>query len=266
MRADVYITQQHPEISRTRAQRLIEAGLVSIDGQVVSRCGMDVCADEPHAVVLGVDNPYVGRGGCKLEAALTAFELPITDAWAIDVGASTGGFTDCLLQHGATRVYAVDSGWGQLAQKLLDDTRVCSMERCNARYLSASDFDAAFEQHGGADVIVMDVSFISQTYILPVLPSLLRADGHIVTLIKPQFEVGKSQIGKHGLVKRADARREAVQRVLDAAAAAQLCAVGLIRSPIVGGDGNVEFLAHFRHTAEGKASNLLAQRSLSWFA
>ena len=246
MRIDVYLTQNGYTASRTRAQQLIAAGLVELDGKTVRRPSEELDEAMPHTVSVGEDIPYVGRGGCKLEGALDAFSLDVTGAWALDIGASTGGFTDCLLRRGAARVYAVDSGEGQLAPSLRADERVVNIEKCNARYLDADLLDADFSTHGGADIIVMDVSFISQTFILPVLPPLLKEDGHIVTLIKPQFEVGRSGVGKGGIVKEPSRRREAVGRVLAAAELVGLEPKGLIRSPIVGGDGNIEYLVRFQ--------------------
>lgn len=246
MRIDVYLTQNGYTASRTRAQQLIAAGLVELDGKTVRRPSEELDEALPHTVNVGQDIAYVGRGGCKLEGALDAFSLDADGAWALDIGASTGGFTDCLLRRGALRVYAIDSGEGQLAQTLRDDVRVVNIEKCNARYLNADMLDAEFCSHGGAELIVMDVSFISQTFILPVLPPLLKEDGDIVTLIKPQFEVGRSGVGKGGIVKEPSRRREAVSRVVEAATMVGLEPKQLIRSPIEGGDGNIEYLVHFQ--------------------
>lgn len=262
MRADVYLTKQRHVASRTRAQQLIAKGLVTLDGQVVAKASDEVDEALEHTVTLGEDMPYVGRGGCKLEAALDAFGLDVTDAWALDIGASTGGFTDCLLRRGAARVYAVDSGVGQLASSLCTDGRVVNIEKCNARYLDAGMLDGAFADHDGADVVVMDVSFISQTCILPVLPPLLREQGRVVTLIKPQFEVGKQGIGKGGIVKDAAWRKFAVERVFNGATLAGLVPLDVIRSPIEGGDGNVEYLAVFRRADEGEDGTMLARNLL----
>ena len=242
MRIDLYLTKNGYADSRTRAQHLIAAGLVRMDGKAVRRPSEDVDESLHHQLEVGQDIPYVGRGGCKLEAALDAFGLDVTGAWALDIGASTGGFTDCLLRRGAERVYAVDSGSGQLAASLRADERVVNIEKCNARHLNATHLDEPFAAHGGADLVVMDVSFISQTCILPVLPSLLKADGRIVTLIKPQFEVGREGIGKGGIVREDKWRRAAVERVTEGAALVGLSPVDVIRSPIEGGDGNVEYL------------------------
>ncbi len=246
MRIDVYLTKNGYTVSRTRAQTLIASGKIEVDGRTVRRPSDEIDETVPHTVTVGEDIPYVGRGGCKLEGALDAFSLDVSGAWALDIGASTGGFTDCLLRRGAARVYAVDSGEGQLAPSLRADDRVVNIEKCNARYLDTTILGEELNAHGGADIIVMDVSFISQTYILPALVPLLRQDGCAVTLIKPQFEVGRSGVGKGGIVKEPAVRREAVCRVIDSAAAVGLSAKNVIRSPIVGGDGNVEYLALFQ--------------------
>ena len=203
-----------------------------------------------HEVTVLDDMPYVGRGGFKLAGALDAFGLDVDGLTALDIGASTGGFTDCLLQRGAERVIAVDAGEGQLAKKLLEDGRVLSMERTNARDLTP-------EMIGGVtvDLIVMDVSFISATYILPRFPALLRAGGHAVCLIKPQFEVGRAMLGKGGIVKDAAAHRYAIERVLESGRGLGLAPVGLIPSSIEGGDGNREFLVHFVNRADASSVN-----------
>ena len=241
MRIDVYLTERGYTQSRQRARVLIEEGKVTVDGAVVKKPSWQI--DGEHTVTVTDDLPYVGRGGLKLAGALDAFGLDVRGMTALDVGASTGGFTDCLLQRGVDRVIAVDAGEGQLAKKLLLDARVLSMERTNARELT-------LEMIGGVtvDLIVMDVSFISSTYILPRFPALLREGGHAVCLIKPQFEVGRAMLGKGGIVKDRAAHRYAIERVLDAGRGLGLCPIGLIASPIEGGDGNREFLAHFVNT------------------
>ena len=185
-------------------------------------------------------HPYVSRGGEKLAAALSTFALSPAGCCALDIGASSGGFTDCLLQHGAARVLAVDAGHGQLAASLLDDPRVLSIEQYNARFMKREDFPDL------PTFAVMDVSFISATLILPALASLLPQGAHFVCLIKPQFEVGREGLGKGGIVKDERLRRTAVSRVVAAAAAVGLAHLGTIDSPILGGDGNHEYLAAFR--------------------
>ena len=246
MRADLYLARNGFAPSREAAKRLIAEGCVTLDGKLLQKPSEEI-ADGEH--LADVRNPlrYVGRGGLKLEAALHAFGMTVTGWTAADIGASTGGFTDCLLQHGAERVFAVDSGVGQLAEQLRADPRVTLLERCNARYLSA-------EQLGGrVRLIVMDVSFISATCILPRFPELLAEDGEAVCLIKPQFEVGRSMIGKGGIVRDPAAHRAAIERVIGSGRSVGLCPDGLIPSPVTGGDGNREFLVHFSGTSALRA-------------
>ncbi|MBQ8432717.1 MAG: TlyA family RNA methyltransferase [Clostridia bacterium] len=249
MRADVYLTENGYVPSRRRAQELISEGCVRIDGKTVPKASFPVGEGE-HLVEVQDSLAYVSRGGLKLEAALDRFLPNVQGLIALDIGASTGGFTDCLLSRGAARVYAVDAGCGQLAAKLQNDPRVISKEHLNARALSPADIDGA-----QVDLIVMDVSFISATYILPQFPALLRESGHAICLIKPQFEVGRSMLGKGGIVKDPAAHRFAVERVLRGGLGAGLCPVGLMASPVAGGDGNREFLVHFTPgtPAEGDA-------------
>lgn len=236
MRADLYLTTHGYTQSRQRARVLIEQGCVRIDGVILKKPSQPI-EDGTHEVEIVQNMPYVGRGGLKLKAALDRFHLDVSGTLALDIGASTGGFTDCLLQSGAAFVYAVDSGSDQLAKKLLEDPRVASLEHINARTLS-------LEQIGGkaVDLIVMDVSFISATYILPRFTALLKPNGHAICLIKPQFEVGRAMLGKGGVVKDITAHRFAIDRVLDSATSLGLTPCGLMPSPIEGGDGNREFL------------------------
>ena len=254
VRADVYLTEHGYAPSRQRARAMIEAGNVKIDGKTVTKPSYAIGEGE-HAVAVENDLPYVGRGGLKLAAALEAFDISVKGMQTLDIGASTGGFTDCLLQHGAARVCAVDAGEGQLAKSLLADERVLSLEKTNARELT-------LEAIGGraVDLIVMDVSFISATYILPRFPQLMCRGGHAVCLIKPQFEVGRSMLGKGGIVKEPAAHRYAVERVLESAASVGLTPVGLIVSPVTGGDGNREFLVHLRYDTESTVKALSASR------
>ena len=253
MRADLFLTVHQHAASRAQAKRLIEGGHVRIDGCVIEKASADVPEGE-HTVEVSDPLVYVGRGGWKLEAALDAFGMDVTDLTAVDIGASTGGFTDCLLQRGARHVWAVDSGSDQLAPSLRRDMRVTSMEHCNARYLTPDMIG------GCVHLIVMDVSFISATYLIPRFPALLEDGGDAVCLIKPQFEVGKSMIGKSGIVKDAHAHRYAVERVLDAGRAVGLVPVGLIVSPVTGGDGNREFLVRF--TKDGMATDKIDKNQI----
>ena len=238
MRADLYLVNAGLVASRERAKKLIASGLVCCDGKVLTKPSDEIAPGE-HDWKISDPQKYVGRGGEKLEAALTAFGIRAEGKVALDIGASTGGFTDCLLQRGAVYVYAVDVGTGQLAKKLRDDPRVISIEHCNARELTSRMLGER------VDLIAMDVSFISATYILPRFPELLKESGEAVCLVKPQFEVGRERLCKGGIVKEPAARADAIRRVADAGRAAGLFPIGLICSPITGGDGNVEFLIHF---------------------
>lgn len=239
IRADVYLVNFGFAKSRESARRSIEAGLVKIDGKPISKPSEKIDDSVEHDVLFQNSIPYVGRGGLKLEAALDAFNIDPSGKICIDVGASTGGFTDCLLRRGAMRVYAVDSGHGQLAAELVANSNVVSIEGMNARFLSREIIPES------ADIIVMDVSFISQTLIIPRFNDLLGESGIAITLIKPQFECGRDAIGKGGIVKKPEHRLSAIRRVFASARECGLYPQALIRSPIVGGDGNIEFLALF---------------------
>ena len=254
MRADVYLTEHGHASSRQRARVLIETGCVTVDGVVLKKPAQPIDEACAHTVTVTDDLPFVGRGGLKLDAALDRFGIVTDGITALDIGASTGGFTDCLLQRGAAAVCAVDAGAGQLAQKLRVDARVMSLEHTNARELTLA-------QIGGkvVDLIVMDVSFISATYIIPRYPALLKRDGHAICLIKPQFEVGKAMLGKGGIVKDPKAHKYAIERVLDAGRAAGLSPVGLMPSPVTGGDGNREFLVCFAKTSHAPNTVISAQ-------
>ncbi len=237
MRADIYLVEKGFCESRNKASRLIGEGKILLDGRPIIKSAQEI-SDGEHTIEITETEKYVGRGGLKLEGALDAFGIDPKGLRCIDVGASTGGFTDCLLQRGAAWVFALDSGRGQLHPKLLRDERVVSIEGFNARNLSPDDF-------GSFDLAVMDVSFISQTLIHQPLASVLREGGLFISLIKPQFEAGKSALGKNGIVKKPSDREEAVKRVILSASLCELKLTALIRSPIEGGDGNREYLACF---------------------
>lgn len=225
--------------SRTKAQALVMAGLVLVDEQQVKKPSNDFPADA-NIRIKGADSPgahYVGRGGLKLEAALHAFSVEVNGLDCLDIGASTGGFTDCLLQHGARRVVAVDVGHNQIDWRLRNDPRVEVREGVNARYLTPADFESRF------DLVVMDVSFISATKIFPAIVPLLTAGGRLITLIKPQFEVGKGEVGSGGIVREPEKHARVAAEVGHAAEQLGLHACGLIESPLKGADGNIEFLA-----------------------
>jgi 23S rRNA (cytidine1920-2'-O)/16S rRNA (cytidine1409-2'-O)-methyltransferase len=223
--------------TRAKAQSLILAGQVFSGAQRLDKAGHLVAMDAELTIKETL--PYVGRGGLKLAAALAHFGIDVADKVCLDIGASTGGFTDCLLQHGAARVVAVDVGHGQLDWKLRNDPRVEVRENVNARYLQPEDFSEKF------DLVVVDVSFISLNKILPVVSPLLVRPGRLITLIKPQFEVGRGEVGKGGIVRDEAAQQRVVQEIQACAASLGLRAAGVVDSPILGADGNREFLAGF---------------------
>jgi len=223
--------------SRSKAQAMVMAGVVLVDEKRAEKASDTFPVGA--AIRIKGDSPeskYVGRGGLKLEAALREFRIDPTGYSCLDVGASTGGFTDCLLQHGAARVVAVDAGTNQLAWKLRDDSRVEVHEKTNARILRADDLPSPF------DLIVMDVSFISVTKIIPVFPPLLKEGGRVIILIKPQFEVGKGEVGKGGIVREPEKHERVVSEVSSCAESFGLIPLGVIDSPITGAEGNKEFL------------------------
>jgi 23S rRNA (cytidine1920-2'-O)/16S rRNA (cytidine1409-2'-O)-methyltransferase len=240
LRLDQLLIERLLARGRGEARCLIEDGRVTVEGLVASRPGAAV----PRAATIEVDMPavrFASRGGIKLAAALEAFPVPVKGSTALDVGASTGGFTDVLLRHGAARVYAVDVGYGQIAWDLRTDPRVLVMDRTNIRYLAELP-----EQPG---VATIDVSFISLDLVLPVVRRLLGGSGHAVCLVKPQFEVGKGQVGKGGVVRDTAARVAVLRRVLTHAVADGWIMGGIIPSPIIGPAGNHEFLAWLHHDA-----------------
>ena len=223
--------------SREQGQALILAGQVLVNGQKKDKAGSLVPADA-ELRILGEQMPYVSRGGLKLEAALREFSIDVMDTTALDVGASTGGFTDCLLQHGAKKVYAVDVGYGQMAWKIRQDPRVVVIERVNIRGMDPTLVPET------VDIAVIDVSFISLEKVVPVVLQFLKPGASIAALIKPQFEVGKGQVGKGGIVRDEAARATAVEKVRTMFRNAGLEVRGIIPSPITGQDGNVEYLIH----------------------
>ena len=233
-RLDVLLVQRGLCASREKAQRLIMAGAVFSGGTRMEKASQTLAGDTPLEVREA--DRYVGRGGHKLEGALRHFAIDPTGLTCLDVGASTGGFTDCLLQHGAAKVYALDVGHGQLDWKIRSDPRVAVMEHCNARHLQAAEFPEK------VDLIVADVSFISLTLVLPPVAEVLTDGGMIVALIKPQFELSRSEVGSGGIVRDDAARARAVDKIRDFAASLGWTWGGVVDSPIAGTDGNREFL------------------------
>ena len=236
MRADAALHDRGLAASREKARALIEAGLATVNGGVIAKPAQKV-SDADVLEVLGAAHPYVGRGGLKLEKALKVFGVDPTGLTCLDIGASTGGFTDVLLQNGARRVYAVDVGSGQLDPSLAADPRVVSMERVNARLLNAGMFPEPPE------LAVMDVSFISIRLILPAALELLGDAGRMITLIKPQFEAGRDQVGKRGIVSRPAIHERVLMEIVRFVPTLGWRVRALDHSPISGGDGNLEFLA-----------------------
>jgi len=237
-RLDKLLVDRELVETRSKAAALIMAGQVFVDDQKVEKAGAQVRTDS-SVEVRGLTNPYVSRGGLKLEAALDAFEYLCTDKVVLDVGASTGGFTDCVLQRGAARVYAIDVGYGQLAWKLRQDDRVINLERTNIRQLPPEQLPEK------GNLAVIDCSFISLDKVLPHTLPLLDAEADVITLIKPQFEVGRQNIGKGGVVRDKEAREEAIQDVIQGAKQLGLHYVQGIDCPVHGPAGNIEFLAWF---------------------
>lgn len=241
-RIDKLLTEQGFADSRNKAQALIMSGVVLVDEKRVEKPS-EIFSTESKIRLKGqtAESKYVGRGGLKLEKALSAFHICPNEYICLDVGASTGGFTDCLLQNGAKKVVTIDVGTNQIVWKLRSDERVEARENVNARYLKSSDFAEKF------DLIVMDVSFISVTKILPALKDLLSETGKMIVLIKPQFEVGRGEVGKGGIVRDKNKHAEIVEKVNNFVKTINLKVCETIDSPILGADGNKEFLALYEN-------------------
>lgn len=236
IRADVALVQRGLAASREKAQNLISGGLVLLNGNPVAKASVKV-NETDELKVCGSDIPYVSRGGLKLEKALKVFDADPAGKVAMDIGASTGGFTDVLLQNGAAKVYAIDVGFGQLDPRLKDDKRIVSMEHTNARTLTADMFDDR------PDMAVMDVSFISIKLILPAAFEVLGENGRMISLIKPQFEAGRANIGKGGIVSKRSVHEDVLRQIVAFVPTLGWKVNALDYSPISGGDGNIEFLA-----------------------
>lgn len=238
-RLDLLLVQKNLFASREQAKRAILAGLVQVNRETIVKAGTKVDVNATLTVKRPL-HPYVSRGGLKLEKAIRTFELDMKEKIVLDIGASTGGFTDCALQHGAKKVYAVDVGYGQLAWKLRQDSRVIVLERTNFRYMKPEQL-----MEGRPDMATIDVSFISLAHIFPNLKRFLPDGGTVIALVKPQFEAGRQQVEKKGIVKDPHTHREVLMRVIELARASSFCLKGLTFSPILGSKGNIEFLAYF---------------------
>lgn len=237
-RLDVLVVAQGLCETREKAQKYIMAGMVLVNDQKVDKAGTKVPIDS-HLRLVGEPLPYASRGGFKLAEAFERFPISMKDAVVVDLGASTGGFVDCALQHGAKRVYAVDVGYGQLAWKLRTDERVINMEKTNARFLTPEDFPELM------DWMTTDVAFISLTKILPAAYNILKEDGSGVALIKPQFEAGRDKVGKNGVVRDPAVHEEVIQRILAFNEELGFKTLGIVHSPIQGPQGNIEYLYWF---------------------
>lgn len=246
MRLDLYIAEKGLAKSREQAKELIKSGKVSVDGKVTAKPAFDV-TDANSVKILGDTLKYVGRGGLKLERAVSEFGIRLSGRVCIDIGASTGGFTDCMLQNGAAYVYAVDVGHGQLDEKLLKDSRVINMEGCDIRKLTADSFEKK------PDLISADVSFISLRLVLPKISELLPDNGEAAVLIKPQFEAGRSAIGKNGIVKDKKAHIKVLEEIYLFCPSVGLSVQGIVPSPIAGGSGNREYLAYLKKGGESSS-------------
>lgn len=238
-RLDVILVEKGYFQSREKAKSAIMAGIVYVDGQRIDKAGTSV-KDTSEFFIKENICPYVSRGGLKLEKALKEFDFELQDAVCADIGASTGGFTDCMLQKGATKVFAIDVGYGQLDWKLRNDPRVVNMEKVNIRYL---DFETVDKD---IDFISIDVSFISLKLVFPVASKLLAETGSIVCLVKPQFEAGREQVGKKGIVRDINVHKEVIRNVIGYAKDCGLYPQGLTFSPVTGAKGNIEYLLHLK--------------------
>ncbi len=247
-RADVLLYEKGLVTSREKGKRLIMMGKVFIDTQRVDKPGERIDEDA-EIYVKGDPIKYVSRGGLKLEKAMKEFQIDLKGKLAMDIGSSTGGFTDCMLQNGTRKVYAVDVGYGQLDWKLRNDERVVVMERTNIRHV---DLDDIGEE---VDFISIDVSFISLELVLPVASRLLKEDGSLVILIKPQFEAGRDKVGKNGIVRDKKVHLEVIEKIVDFSQTVDLAPKNLSYSPITGAKGNIEFILYLEKNEENMISN-----------
>ncbi len=234
-RLDVVLVEKGMAASREKAKALIMAGKVLVDNKKIDKAGTEI-NPELSIRLLGQDIPYVSRGGLKLEKALQVFPVDLHDKVVADIGASTGGFVDCALQNGAVKVFAVDVGYNQLDWKLRTDDRVINMEKTNARYLEADSLGEL------VDVVTTDVSFISLDKILPPAMTFLKENGHVLALIKPQFEAGREKVGKKGVVRDPAVHQEVIEKILQVCQEIGLTVWGLDYSPVKGPEGNIEYL------------------------
>ena len=254
-RLDVLLVERGLAASRERARTMIMEGRVLVDGKKVEKAGTGV-KPEAELRLLGEEMPYVSRGGLKLEKALRAFSISLAGKTMADIGASTGGFTDCALQNGAAKVYAIDVGYGQLAWKLRTDARVKNMERTNIRHVTPEALGEL------VDFASIDVAFISLAKVLPAVRSLLKPQGEVAALIKPQFEAGRENVGKKGVVRDPHVHENVIRDVFRAAQEAGFCIRALSYSPVKGPEGNIEYLMHLVGTGEESAASGVSQEEI----
>lgn len=243
VRLDLYLAENGFTESREKAKALIMSGVVYVNDQKELKAGREIKIDD-IVEVRGSTLKYVSRGGLKLEKAMQEFPIDLTDCICMDIGASTGGFTDCMLMNGAKKVYSIDVGYGQLAWKLRSDERVVNMERTNFRYVTREQIPEEI------DFASVDVSFISLKIILPVMYELLKADGEAVCLIKPQFEAGREKVGKKGVVRDVNVHTEVIENIAGFVASQKFKVSGLSYSPVKGPEGNIEYLIYLKKTNE----------------
>ncbi len=236
-RLDIAVTQKYPEVSRERAKSYIMAGNVFVNNQKMTKAGTFITPKDDVELRI-TSQQYVSRGGHKLEKAISEFSISLDGKVCIDVGASTGGFTDCMLQNGASKVYAVDVGYGQLDWKLRSDDRVVSLERTNVRYITEEQIPET------ADFVSIDVSFISLKLVLPVIWEYISENGELVALIKPQFEAGREFVGKHGVVRDKNVHLQVIKNIVSFCLEKQYCVRAVEFSPIKGPQGNIEYLLY----------------------
>ena len=251
MRLDVYLFNNGYCKSRQKAKNLIEEKAVLLNGKIVNKPSYEIDEASTYEISINDTCPYVSRGGLKLKAIIDFAGISVKNAICVDIGSSTGGFTDCLLKEGASKVFAVDTGENQLDISLQEDERVYYLENFNARYLT-------FDKIGtSVDIICIDVSFISQTLIFPVVSSLLTEKGLFLSLIKPQFEVGRENISKGGIVKNKKHHIIAIEKIIDCGESLGFNCTHVIKSPIEGGDGHIEYLAVFSKTGKSINKNII---------
>ena len=248
-RLDVYLSENNTVKSRSLAASLIKQGSVEVNGRICTKASFAV-DDNDNIRIIGEMPKYVGRGGLKLEKAMTHFDIELNDKVCMDIGASTGGFTDCMLQNGAKKVYSVDVGYGQFAWKLRQDPRVVCMEKTNIRYVTPQDIDDVL------DFASVDVSFISLTKVLGPARELLADGGEMVCLIKPQFEAGREKVGKKGVVRDKSVHEEVIDKVVSFALSIGFSVLHLEYSPIKGPEGNIEYLVHLKKEAEAEQAGV----------